>query len=103
MTGKIRAGFRKAWTTLRKILAKFWKVFFGLCFIAYFSVWGIWVVGGLRLLGELGATIPFLGDAYGPSAVGVAFVVASVVVLLIGGIGFERDLKAFLRWQPRKD
>ena len=99
MTGKIWAGFRKTWTATRKILAKFWKFFFGLCLIAYGSVWGIWVVGGLRLLGELGATISSLGGAFGLGA----FVLASIVVLLIGGIGFWRDLEEFLRWQTRKD
>ena len=62
--------------------------FFSLGIYAYGFVWMIWGAGGLQLLESL--NIP----SY-PLLVAM-FIVASAVVMLVGLIGFWRDLLGFL-------
>ena len=99
MKGKAWAATRTAWAALRWFIA----ALFGL---AYLFVWGVWVIGGLRLLEDIDATaIPFVSNA---------FFLASAMVMVVGFFGFLRDLLAFrrdplafllafLRLQPVKD
>lgn len=87
MKGKAWAATRKAWTAMRWVIV----AFFGL---AYVFVWGVWGIGGVELLGELGSPIPFLITA---------FFVASLAVLVVGGIGLGRDLLGLLGLQLRGD
>ena len=84
MKGKAWAATRRAWTAMRWVIV----ALFGL---AYVFVWGI---GGVELLGGLGPPIPFLITA---------FLVASLAVLVVGGIGLGRDLLGLLGLQLRKD
>ena len=71
----------KAWLLLR-------VASFILGIYAYGFVWVIWGAGGLQLLGIL--DIPLY-----PLLVAM-FIVASVVVMLVGLIGFWRDMLGFL-------
>ena len=87
MKGKAWAAARKAWTAMRWVIV----ALFGL---AYVFVWGVWGIGGVELLGGLGSSIPFLITA---------FLVASLAVLVVGGIGLGRDLLGLLGLQLRKD
>ena len=72
--------------------ARAWLPLRAVCFIlgiyAYGFVWMIWGAGGLQLLESI--NIP----SY-PLLVAM-FIVASVVVMLVGLIGFWRDLLGFL-------
>ena len=81
MKGKALAALREAWTALRWIV-------FSVYLVAYGFVWVIWGIGGLQLLRDLGVTtIPSLGF----------FVIASAMVMFVGFISFQRDLREFLR------
>ena len=86
MRDKTWAAARKTWTASRWLVV----ALFGL---AYLFVWGVWCIGGVELLGELGSTIPLLI---------AGFLVASFAVLVVGGIGLGRDLLGLLGLQPRK-
>ena len=66
-----------------------------ICLAAYGLVWGIWGIGGLQLLEDLTLAMPPL--------VALAFVSSSVTVMLIGLIGFWRDLLGFIGLRPRND
>ena len=87
MKGRAWTATRKAWTATRWVIV----ALFGL---AYVFVWGVWGIGGVELLGELGSPIPFLI---------AAFLVASLVILVVGGIGLGRDLLGLLGLQFRGD
>ena len=82
MKGKALAVLREAWAALR------WMLFY-VCVVAYILVWLVWVVGGLRLLQDLGIT------AITPSS-SVFIAIATSVVMAVGFIGFCRDLQEFL-------
>ena len=82
-------------------------VIFAITRAAYGFVWAIWGYGGLQLLMD-----DFSVTAI--SSLGSFFIIASIMVMFVGFIGFERDLKAFLhdplpflraflRLQPMKD
>ena len=86
MKGKAWAALRQAWAALR------WMLFY-VSVVAYILVWLVWVVGGLRLLQDLGIT------AITPSS-SVFIAIATSVVMAVGFIGFRRDLLAFLRLPP---
>lgn len=92
MKGKALTARRTALTVLR------WTIFV-IYHFAYASVWVIWGIGGLQLLGDLGATIPVLATL----PVLIAFLVASAMLMVVGGIGFRRDLREFLGLEPAKD
>ena len=81
MKSRALAAMRKALMALRCVIFTIYRAVYGF-------VWVIWCIGGLQLLEEFSVTaIPSLGSI---------FIVASVMVMIVGFIGFERDLKAFL-------
>ena len=78
-----------------------WTIFviYGIYHFVYAFVWVIWGDGGLQLLVARGATFPVLATL----PVLTAFLVASAMLMVVGGIGFRRDLSGFLGLEPAKD
>ena len=80
------------------LMAMRWTTF-AIYLFAYGFVWMVWGLGGLQVLEVLGAIIPFLEGAFGLSA----FILASIMVMVVGFVGFQRDLMEFLGLEPAKD
>ena len=68
----------------KALTATRWAIFVAYL-VAYFFVWAIWGLGGMEFLEDRGITAL------------AAFILASIMVMVVGFISFQRDLREFLQ------